>query len=324
MGARVAAIDFYLENGDLMRRLFAQAGLDLREADSRQGQDVAAAMRGAEGIITSYGDFSAPAINALDPTVKVISRTGVGYDNIDVDAATRRGIAVCYVPGYATEVVSTHAIALSLAVLRRINDADRNVREGKWSLGHLEPLGQIAGRTFGIVGFGAIGRETARKAAGLGFDVVVWSRSFERRGAAATPEGYPCLPLDDLLAASDVVSLHTALVPDTRNLIDRRRLGLMKTGAVLVNTARGGLVDAGALASALEEGQLFGAGLDVFPEEPLDTESPLATAPRTVLTPHAAYQSQEAVRELCERSVQAVIDVVQGRMPTDCLNPGVL
>lgn len=324
MGARVAAIDFYLENGDLMRRLFAQAGIEVVEADARQGQDVQAAMRGARGVITSYGDFSARAIEALDPTVKVISRTGVGYDNIDVEAATRRGIAVCYVPGYATEVVSTHAIALALAVLRRIPQADRNVRAGKWSLGYLDPLGQVAGRTFGIVGFGAIGRATARKAAGLGFDVVVWSRSLEQAGAAAAPEGYRCLSLDDLLAASDVVSLHTALVPATRNLIDARRLAIMKPGAVLVNTARGGLVDANALTAVLEEGRLFGAGLDVFPEEPLDPASPLARAPRTVLTPHAAYQSQEAVRELCERSVQAVIDVVQGRAPADCLNPSVL
>lgn len=324
MGARVAAIDFYLENGDLMRRMFAQAGIDVVEADSRKGQEVTAVLRGVQGIITSYGDFSASVIDALDSTVKVISRTGVGVDNIDVEAATRRGIAVCYVPGYATEVVSTHAIALALAVLRRISEADRNVRAGKWDLAHLPALGQVAGRTFGIVGYGAIGRETARKAAGLGFDVVVWSRSLEREGAAATPEGYPCLPLDTLVSTADVVSLHTALVPATRNLIDRRRIARMKPGAVLVNTARGGLVDAAALACALEEGRLFGAGLDVFPEEPLDSGSPLVRAPRTVLTPHAAYQSEEAVRELCERSVQAVIDVVQGRAPADCINPSVL
>ena len=324
MGARVAAIDFYLENGDLMRRMFAQAGIDVVEADSRKGQEVTAVLRGVQGIITSYGDFSASVIDALDPTVKVISRTGVGVDNIDVEAATRRGIAVCYVPGYATEVVSTHAIALALAVLRRITEADRNVRAGKWDLAHLSALGQVAGRTFGIVGYGAIGRETARKAAGLGFDVIVWSRSLEREGAAATPEGYPCLPLDTLVSTADVVSLHTALVPATRNLIDRRRIARMKPGAVLVNTARGGLVDAAALACALEEGRLFGAGLDVFPEEPLDSGSPLVRAPRTVLTPHAAYQSEEAVRELCERSVQAVIDVVQGRAPADCINPSVL
>lgn len=324
MGARVAAIDFYLENGDLMRRMFAQAGIDVVEADSRKGQEVTAVLRGVQGIITSYGDFSASVIDALDPTVKVISRTGVGVDNIDVEAATRRGIAVCYVPGYATEVVSTHAIALALAVLRRITEADRNVRAGKWDLAHLPALGQVAGRTFGIVGYGAIGRETARKAAGLGFDVIVWSRSLEREGAAATPEGYPCLPLDTLVSTADVVSLHTALVPATRNLIDRRRIARMKPGAVLVNTARGGLVDAAALACALEEGRLFGAGLDVFPEEPLDLGSPLVRAPRTVLTPHAAYQSEEAVRELCERSVQAVIDVVQGRAPADCINPTVL
>ena len=182
------------------------------------------------------------------------------------------------------------------------------------------PLGQCRGRVFGVVGMGEIGRAAAKKAAGMGFEVVCWSRSL--KPGRRTPEGYPVLRLEELLQTADVVSLHTALTPETHHLINAERLALMKPDAVLVNTARGAVVDTVALAQALCEDKLWGAGLDVFEQEqPFDFDHPIMKAPHTVLSAHAAYWSEESGRELRERAMQAAIDAVQGRIPVDCLNP---
>ena len=165
---------------------------------------------------------------------------------------------------------------------------------------------------------GEIGRATARKAAGLGFRVVCQSRSLVP--GRRTPEGYDILSLDELLRTCDVVSFHTALTPETHHLLSAERIATMKSGAVVVNTARGAVIDTIALAQALEEGKLWGAGIDVFEDEPLDFSHPIMRAPHTVLTSHAAYWSEESGRELRERTMQSAIDVVCGRRPADCLN----
>ena len=246
----------------------------------------------------------------------------MGYDSIDLDAATDHKVAVCTAPGYGTEVVSDHAIALALCVLRRINEIDADMRRGTWDYARRRPLGQVRGRTFGVVGMGEIGRATARKAAGLGFRVVCSSRSLVP--GRRTPEGYDILEYEELLRVSDMVSFHTALTPETRHLLDARRIALMKPGAVVVNTARGAVIDTVALASALSEGHLWGAGIDVFEDEPVSPDHPLLRAPHTVLTSHAAYWSEESGRELRERTMRSAIDVVCGRRPADCLNPEVL
>lgn len=318
---KIAVVDFDLENYDLVERMAAKEDVMLERFDERSADAIIRNAQGADGIITSYGEFPARVFEALAPKLKVVSRTGVGFDSIDVTAATHAGVAVCTAPGYANEVVSDHAIALALAVLRRINEQDANLRAGIWDYASTRPLGQVRGRTFGIVGMGAIGRACARKAAGLGFDVVCWSRSLVP--GTTTPEGYRALELDELLRTADVVSLHCALTDDTRHLIDADRLALMKPTAVIVNTARGSIIDTAALADALRAGKLWGAGIDVFEHEPILEDDPLFSAPHTVLTPHAAYWSEESGRELAERTARSAIDVVCGRRPADCLNPEV-
>ena len=321
--AKIVAVDTDFEDNNLEAQMAQDAGI---EFETTRGRTAEAVIRGlqetnADGAVTSYALFPREVFEAC-PNLKVVSRTGVGYDEIDVEAATEHGVAVCNVPGYGTEVVSDHAITLALSVLRRINELDADMRRGVWDYARTRPLGQCRGRTFGVVGMGEIGRATAKKAAGLGFDVVCWSRSL--KPGRRTPEGYPILRLDDLLQQADVVSLHTALTPETHHLINAERLALMKPDAVLVNTARGAVVDTVALAKALEADQLWGAGLDVFEEEqPFDFRHPIMKAPHTVLSAHAAYWSEESGRELRERAMQAAIDAVQGRMPVDCLNPSV-
>lgn len=284
-------------------------------------EELIAHLEDADGAITSYGAYTASVLEAL-PHLKVVSKTGTGVDNIDVEAATRCGIAVCNVLGYGTEVVSDHAIALTMACLRRICDLNADVHEGIWDYRRQRPLGQVHGRTFGVVGMGHIGRAVARKARGLGFSVMAW----DRKGTPGrlTPEGFPYASLDDLIRRADVVSFHTALTPETHHLLDAGRIAQMKPDAVVINTSRGAVVDVDAVARALEHGKLWGAGIDVFPTEPLPTDAAIRKAPHAVLTPHAAYWSEESGVELQTRCTQNAIDVVLGKAPEDCVNPEVL
>ena len=318
---KIVAVDTDFEDNNLEEVMARDAGIEFEVTHGRTAQAVIDGLleTGADAAVTSYAMFPREVFEACS-NLKAVSRTGVGYDEIDVEAATEHGVAVCNVPGYGTEVVSDHAITLALSVLRRINELDADMRRGVWDYARTRPLGQCRGRVFGVVGMGEIGRAAAKKAAGLGFEVVCWSRSL--KPGRRTPEGYPVLRLEELLQTADVVSLHTALTPETHHLINAERLALMKPGAVLVNTARGAVVDTVALAQALCEDKLWGAGLDVFEQEqPFYFDHPIMKAPHTVLSAHAAYWSEESGRELRERAMQAVIDVVQGRVPVDCLNP---
>ncbi|MBE6471835.1 MAG: C-terminal binding protein [Coriobacteriaceae bacterium] len=319
--AKVVITDSDFEEQDIERHMIAEAGMELAIFHNRDADAIIENAADADGIITSYGDFPRKVFKAL-PRLKVVSRTGVGYDSIDLQAATDYGVAVCTHPGYGTEVVSDHAITLAMDVLRRTNELDADMRAGIWNHHARRPLGQAYGRTFGVVGMGEIGRAVARKAAGLGFKVICTSRSL--KPGRRTPEGYDIYELDVLLSMVDVVSFHCALTPQTHHLLDEKRLRMMKPGAVVVNTSRGPIIDTVALARALEAGKLWGAGLDVFESEPLDRSHPILLAPHTVLTPHAAYWSEESGEELRTRTTRAVIDILSGRKPMDCLNPEVL
>ncbi|MDE8702704.1 C-terminal binding protein [Adlercreutzia equolifaciens] len=306
------------------RQMVEAAGIDFvgySELAGREPAELIKHLQNADGAITSYGFYRAEVFEAL-PQLKVVSKTGTGVDNIDVAAATANGTAVCNVPAYGTEVVSDHAIALTLAVLRRINEIDADMRQGIWDFRRRRPLGQVHGRTFGVVGYGNIGRAAARKARGLGFNVVVW----DHKGTPGrfTPEDFPYVSFEDLLRTADVVSFHTALVPATHHLLNADNIKLMKDDAVVVNTSRGAVIDTDAVAAALQSGKLWGAGIDVFEHEPVSPDAPICQAPHTVLTSHAAYWSEESAVELRTRCTQNAIDVVLGRQPEACVNPEAL
>ena len=317
---KIAIVDTDSDEQRIQVELARSQGVDVEVFHDRSAAGIVRNAAGFDGVITSYGDFSAQVFDQL-PDLKVVSRTGVGFDNVDMDAATAHGVAVCNVPGYATGVVSDHAIALVMACLRRINEVDADMRRDVWDFARHRPMGQVEGRTFGVIGMGHIGRATALKAKGLGFKVVCASHSLAP--GTVTSDGFPALSVDQLLETADVVSLHTALTPENHHLIDAARLAKMRPGSIVVNTARGPLIDTVALAEALENGRLWGAGLDVFEEEPLPADHPIRKAPHTVLGPHDAYFSEESVRELMRRSAQNAIDVVLCRKPDDCLNPQV-
>ncbi|MBI3374635.1 MAG: hydroxyacid dehydrogenase [Betaproteobacteria bacterium] len=227
---------------------------------------------------------------ALAPNLKLIQKIGTGVNTIDLEAAKAREIAVCNLPGANSRAVAEMALLLMLACLRRLRELDASVRrEGGWpeSWAMQDGFGEIGGRTVGLVGFGAVPQMLAPWLSALGAKVVYASRT------AKTGSPFPRVGLEQLLAQSDIVSLHVPLTPETNSLFDARALRAMKRGAILVNTARGALVDETALAAALRDGRLAAAALDVFGEEPLRPDHPLLALPNVVATPHLAWLTQE-------------------------------
>ncbi|MBD7995967.1 C-terminal binding protein [Arthrobacter sp. Sa2CUA1] len=296
-------------------------GAELTLAQCHTEDEVIAAAQDADGIVVQYAPITERVLAAL-PRLKAVGRYGVGVDTVDVDAATRHGVAVCNVPDYGTEDVSDHALALALSLARGIAQLDRNLRSGESSLTPVQPLHRTRTRVFGVVGLGLIGSATARKALGVGYSVIGCDPRHE--AGTVTDDGVSVVGFEELLASADVVSLHVPLNKNTAHLINAETLSLMKPTAVLVNTCRGGVVDTDALVRALQEGTIQAAGLDVFEEEPLPVTSPLIACPNTVLTPHAAWYSEESYGELKRRTVENVLEVCAGRRPRNILNPEVL
>ena len=291
------------------RAALAEAGVNLRELRGHEPDDVVRAARGSEAIFVYYARFPRETIEQLGG-VKVLARCGAGYDNIDVAAARERGIEVVYVPDYGVDDVADHALALLLACARRIVRSDRAVRSGEWpSYGDLGPMHRLRGRTLGVIGYGHIGRNLATKARALRLRVLVHDPYVPDESVA----------LEELLRASDFVSLHVPLNDATRQMIGREELALMKPTAILVNTARGGVVDTDALVAALGAGALAGAGLDVFEQAPLPDDHPLLSLDNVVLTPHSAAYAEEALAEVRKRPLADALRVLRGERPKDAV-----
>lgn len=266
----------------------------------------------AEGLLCLLTDRVDRALLAASPRLRVVSSCSVGLDHVDLAAAGERGIPVGHTPGVLTETTAELAFALLLAAARRVAEGDRFVRAGLWTAERQwEPdllLGRdLHGATLGVVGLGAIGRAVARRALAFGMRVLGVSRS-RREMPGVTPAS-----LDESLAESDFVSLHVPLGPETRQLLGRAELARMKPGAILVNTARGGLVDEAALVEALRSGQLSSAGLDVFAEEPLPPSSPLLGLPNVVLLPHIGSASIATRARMADLAVENLLAGLEGR-----------
>jgi glyoxylate reductase len=261
--------------------------------------------------------------DAMDaaPSLRVISNFGVGVDNVDLPLATARGILVCNTPGVLVETTADHAFALLLAVARRLTEAQRYVREDRWRGWHPRLLvGQeVYGATLGIVGLGAIGTAVARRAAGFNMRVVYASRT--RKPELEQTLGLEWSSLDDLLRQADFVCLTTALTAETRGLIGRRELDLMKPTAVLVNIARGPIVDAQALYDTLKAQRIFGAGLDVTDPEPMRASDPLLTLDNCLIVPHIGSAGAGARARMAELAATNLINGLTGRRPPHLVNP---
>lgn len=274
------------------------------------------------GLVCLLTDAVSGAVLDAMTRLEFVSSISVGVDHIDVPALSERGIPVGNTPGVLVDATADTAFALLLSAARRVAEGDRFIRAGEWRPDNRwSPdffLGKdVSGATLGIVGLGEIGQAVARRAAAFDMRIVGWTPS------GREVPGVEAVSLEELLAHSDFVSVHVALVPETRKLIGADRIAAMKPGAVLVNTARGGIVDEAALARALDEGRLFAAGLDVFEQEPLATNSPLLGHPRVVLVPHIGSATARTRGRMVDLALDNALAALQGQAMPHCVNPQV-
>lgn len=284
--------------------------------------------RSADALLLWHEVHIDRRVVALLERCKVIVRIGVGFDNVDLEATGEAGIFVCNVPDYGTEDVADHAVALLLALSRGLFQYQEAARAGQWSWQAGTGLRRLSGSTLGVVGMGRIGVATARRAQALGLKIAFFDPYIA--------DGYDKAlgfrrfdSLDEMLAASDVVTVHVPLTEETHGLVDGAFLDRLRPGALLINTARGGTLDLDALHAALTSGQLRGAGLDVLPQEPPDPDHPLISdwrqrAPwlegRLIITPHAAFYNEESYQEMRRKAAQEVLRVLTGNAPRNCVN----
>lgn len=271
----------------------------------------------ADALVCLLMDRIDASVLARAPRLRVVANCAVGFDNVDVAALTAAGVAVSNTPDVLTEATAELAFALMLAAARRLPEGERLVRSGTWEGWRLDQLlgVQLLGKTLGIIGMGRIGRAFARRAEAFGMRVIHASARGQADPAAAE--------VDAVFSEADVVSLHCPLTPATRHLVNRERLARMKPTAILVNTARGGVVDEGALVEALTTGQIFAAALDVFEGEPT-IDPRLLACPRLVLAPHIGSATTEARTQMAQLCADAVIAVLSGRRPANLVNPEVV
>ena len=280
------------------------------------GDELVALREGIDAYIAGSAALTRDVIERAS-ALKLISRRGVGYERIDLEAARDRNVLVTVTTGANQHAVADHVFGLLLAVARRLVDAHRAVTEGRWE-SFIGP--ELRGKTLGIIGLGRVGKGVARRAQGFAMRVIATDPVTDDAFARAHDVAY--VPLDELLAAADVVSINASLNATTRGLLDRRALSRLKDGAIVINTARGGIVDEGALADALRGGKLGGAGIDVFEREP-PAGSALIGLPNVVLTPHVAAYTDEAMAAANLLAAQIVVDLMRGRLPDpDCIVAG--
>ena len=319
---KIVIIDSNLGTIDLERSIACRYGFEIdKPKQCKTEEDVISVVKNADAIVVQYAPVTRKVLEVA-PNLKVVSEYGVGVDSIDIAACTEKGIAVCNVPDYSFQEVSDQAIALTLALDRGIVVLDKQIRSGNYGLAAVKPLHRIAGRIFGVVGLGRIARAAAQKARGIGYSVIGTDIAFQP--GTTTDDGIPVVTFDELLAQSDVVSVHVPLMAATKHLINAAVLSKMKSTAILINTARGGVVDTDALIDALKNNKIRGAGLDVFETEPLPANHTLTALDNVVLTPHAGYYSEESLYELKTRPVQNAADVLAGKLPQNIINPQAL
>lgn len=322
-----ADADYTLERSALAR--FPEITVDLVGHKAREEDELIAVAGDADALLVSTRETLNLRVLASMPRVKVISRYGVGLDNVDLDAATANGIVVTHYPGYCTAEVADHAFALILALNRRVVELDRDLHEGAWAhhqatttailRGPVRPLREL---TLGIIGFGRIGQSVARRAQPFGLTVIASDPYLSSE--PFTTLGVEHVELEALLGRADIVTVHCPLTSETRHLLDSRRLTHLKPESVLINTARGPIVEIPALVEALRDGRLAGAALDVVDPEPLPLDHPLYSLPNVILTPHAAYYSERSVETVRTETLAEALAVLAGRSPRVVANPAVL
>jgi len=290
-------------------RLLEESGAEVVQLPpGSDEEDLVEVVAGADALITRGNIKVTRGMMEASPRLRVVGVHGIGCDHIDLEAAGEMGKVVVNTPSAMTETVAEMAVSLTLALVKKIVSADKAVRSGEWTRKYGDLMGSdLMGKTVGIVGLGRIGTEVARRLKPFNVELLYWSRT--RKEDLEAEIGLDNVGLEELLARSDIITLHVPSTPETHGLLSEREFGLMKEGAYIVNTARGGIVDHDALVEALRSGKVAGAALDVFDEEPLDPGDPLASMDNVILTPHISASSREAMERM---AVQVAEDILRG------------
>jgi D-3-phosphoglycerate dehydrogenase len=306
---RIVITDHGFPNLRNEEEVVAAAGADLVVARCKTSGDVIAASRDADALLVQWAPVDAAAIASLTHC-RVIVRYGIGVDNVDLAAAKAKGIPVCNVPDYGVHEVAEHTVALALALIRQLPAIDRRLRSGTWKITPDRPMPSLLGATFATAGFGRIARAAHAMMAGFGTKGIAYDPYVP--ASAMSAAGVEKVELDALFARADILTLHLPLSADTRHFVNAARLASMRPHAVLVNTARGGLVDTRALAAALSAGVVAGAGIDVFETEPIEKDHLLLSCPQALLTSHVAWYSESSIPRLQRLAAEEAVRGLKG------------
>lgn len=284
---------------------------DVYVADNQDPNNYLDEMQDADALIVRIAKCDGHAIEN-SPKLKVIGRTGVGYDSVDVKTATEKGIPVVITPGANNRSVAEHAVAMMFALSKNLVEAQQEMCKGNWEIRGAKKAFELEGKTVGILGLGAIGRETAKICEGCGMKVAAYDPFLSKEQV----EGYGAVyykDYEELLKASDIVSIHVPLTDETRNMIGKKQLSEMKKTALIINCSRGGIINEAELVEALKAGDIAGAGTDVFCNEPPKTDDPLLNCPNLIVSPHSAAQTREAVIKMAQMCVKGCLAVAEGK-----------
>ncbi|WP_437203749.1 C-terminal binding protein [Planctomicrobium sp. SH664] len=315
---RVLITDHPWPGIDIEQRIFAPYGIEIIDAPAEDEATLARLAADVDAIATCWAKVTPKVIEAAK-SCRVVCRMGIGLDNIAIPTATSLGMLVTNIPDYCVEEVADHALALILALARDIGFFHLRTKKGEYNLKAGPTMHRLRGRTLGLLGLGATGKALFQRAQALGFQVQAHTASGNDHGT-----GCRMVSFEELITTSDVISLHAPLTDGTRNLFNTEAFQKMRRGMILVNTARGALIDHDALWEAIQGGIVHGAGLDVFNPEPPDLTNPLFHDERVIVTPHAAFVSEESLIELRERVARQIVAVLSGELPENIRNPEVL
>lgn len=314
MGFRVLMTDRAWPDAEIERRILSAAGGELVEAPTGDEATLVRMAAGVQAIATNWAKVT-PAVIAAAGDCKIVCRMGIGLDNIAIPAATERGMLVTNIPDYCVPEVADHALAMLLAGARNIAFFHHRTKRGEYALQAGPAMRRLEGRTLGLVGMGRISQNLIPKARAFGLKIIGWSRSGNGYGT-----GVDMVPFDTLLAGSDYISIHAPLTPETRHLFSLPQFQKMRREAWLINTSRGPLVNPGDLWAALQQNLIAGAALDVFDPEPPNLNDPLYHDERVIVTPHAAFVSEESLADLRARVARQIVDAMSGKRPENIRN----
>lgn len=306
---KVLITDYGFNNVEQEKKVIEAAGGELTALHCKSEDEIIEAARGVDAVIVQFAPVTAKVINSLT-NCKIIVRYGIGYDNVDIRTAKEKGIMVCNVPDYCIDEVADHTLALALTLARQIPAIDKRTREGIWKLAPVTPMPAFKNMLFATLGLGRIAKGVLARAGAFGFrlgayDPFVKEEVFKELSVER-------MEPEDIFKEADILSLNSPLTPETKHIINRETLSLMKPTSILVNTSRGGLIDTNALADALQNDKIGYAGLDVFEEEPLPANSPIRKCKNTILTSHVSYYSEASLLQLQKMATEEVVRCIKG------------